>query len=664
MADFAELLNEEQERLVQLERELLGSLTQSLNVYGAHEQDRALLAQLIEGLDELFLLVVVGEFNSGKSAFINALIGQTVLAEGVTPTTSQINILRYGEQPTQRQRSQDVLEVLYPAPFLRDIALVDTPGTNAVIERHQELTEHFVPRSDLVLFVTSAERPFTQSEREFLTRVRNWGKKIVVVVNKVDLLPDPNQRDQVLRFVRDQFVRLLQLEPAIFPVSGRLAMTAKQLGERGDPRRWQDSGFGPLETFIFQTLDQQSRIRLKLLNPVQVARRILGHYTTITRERLALLEQDARTVNDIERQLDFYEQDLRADFNARLATVNNLLYELNDRGERYFDEVLRVTKVMELIRTDKIKRDFEANVIADTPRRIENAVQEVVDWLVERDLRLWQEVSNYLNQRRQVGGGNEFLPRGGVLENFNSSRQALLREVTQKARAVVESYDQRREAEILEQSTRQALAQAMLTEIGAIGIGAALAVIIGSAAADLTGLLFTLVIGGLGIYILPARRRKAKAEFRRKIEDLRIRLTGVLRDQFEGEVRRSVEGVRNAISPYTRFVRAEQQRFHEFEADFEQFNSNLNHFENEIETTLSRAGQRQQPLNEQLPPADYVALPAPPPEPAYPAEAAEPQPGPTYPGTEPSSERPYPSPSGQPDDFSEQNLPYPPPLGD
>jgi small GTP-binding protein len=645
VADFSEILNQQQMQLVQAERTLLGDLNTTLSEFGAHENDRVLLSQLVEGLDELFLLVVVGEFNSGKSAFINALIGQTVLTEGVTPTTSQINILRYGPQAGQRIRNGDVLEVFHPAPFLREISLVDTPGTNAVIERHQELTEHFVPRSDLVIFVTSAERPFTQSEREFLTRVRNWGKKIVVVINKIDLLPDPAQRDQVLRFVHDQFVRLLEIEPAIFTVSGRQAIQAKQQGN--NPQLWQSSGFGPLEDFIFRTLDQQSRIRLKLLNPVQVARRVLGHYSRVARDRLATLDQDARTVDEIERQLGVYSDDLRADFNARLSAINNLIYELNERGERFFDNVIRLTNLRQLIKTDQIKRDFEAEVIADTPRRIEGAVHELVDWLVERDLRLWRDVTTYLNQRRQQSGSENLLAQSGVLGNFSASRQALLREVTQKARAVVESYDQRREAEDLAFSTRQALAQATLTEIGAIGIGAALAALIGTAAADVTGLLFAVVVGGVGVYLIPARRRKAKAEFRRKIEDLRIRLTGVLRDQFEAEHRRSVEGVRDAIAPYSRFVRAEQQRFDDFAGRFEQFNRELNRFEGEIENVLASL-----PQPERLTANSYVALPEPTPEPAYPADEVY----------RPASTPPSPPsrPVENPDDYS----PFPPPLTD
>ena len=78
-----------------------------------------------------------------------------------------------------------------PVELLRDIHIVDTPGTNAVIREHEAITADFVPRSDLVLFVTSADRPFTESERQFLTAMREWGKKIVIVINKMDLFDTP-----------------------------------------------------------------------------------------------------------------------------------------------------------------------------------------------------------------------------------------------------------------------------------------------------------------------------------------------------------------------------------------------------------------------------------------------------------------------------------------
>src|SRR5512142_779501 len=193
MASPSGLLSERESKLRSRSRSTIEDLRTELAGFGAAKEDLDILRQAARDLDELFMLVIVGEFNSGKSALINALMGADLLEEGVTPTTSSINILRYGPQRLERWSGRHVLEREFDHPFLRDVAVVDTPGTNAVLREHQELTEEFVPRSDLVLFVTSVERPFTESERAFLEAIRRWGKKVVLVINKVDLLRRPGE---------------------------------------------------------------------------------------------------------------------------------------------------------------------------------------------------------------------------------------------------------------------------------------------------------------------------------------------------------------------------------------------------------------------------------------------------------------------------------------
>jgi hypothetical protein len=120
-----------------------------------------------------------------------------VLPEGVTPTTDRINLLRWGPEVSEHAREAYLLERTHPAELLRELNIVDTPGTNAVVRRHEELTRDFVPRSDLVLFVTSADRPFTESERQFLEQIRAWGKKIVLIINKADILATAGELEQV-----------------------------------------------------------------------------------------------------------------------------------------------------------------------------------------------------------------------------------------------------------------------------------------------------------------------------------------------------------------------------------------------------------------------------------------------------------------------------------
>ena len=186
------------------ERALLERASRVLDSLGgdAAEDDRRHMGEAERALEGFFLLVVAGEFNSGKSSVINVLIGERVLPEGVTPTTDRINLLHHGEQAAERVVEEFVLERTHPAELLRDLTVVDTPGTNAVIRRHEELTRDFVPRSDLILFVTSADRPFTESERDFLEHLRGWGKKVVFIVNKLDILASEEEVEEVVEYVR------------------------------------------------------------------------------------------------------------------------------------------------------------------------------------------------------------------------------------------------------------------------------------------------------------------------------------------------------------------------------------------------------------------------------------------------------------------------------
>ncbi|MBN8134009.1 dynamin family protein, partial [Vibrio vulnificus] len=89
---------------------------------------------------------------------LNALLGAELLKEGVTPTTDRINLITYGEQAKLEPQGPDLTLIYLPHALLKDLRMVDTPGTNAILEHHQVLTERFLPRADLILFVTSADR--------------------------------------------------------------------------------------------------------------------------------------------------------------------------------------------------------------------------------------------------------------------------------------------------------------------------------------------------------------------------------------------------------------------------------------------------------------------------------------------------------------------------
>src|SRR5687767_4498130 len=240
---------------VEDEREWLSKLQRALDRFDTPAADKSALERSIAQLDRLFLLAVIGEFNAGKSAFVNALVGARVLEEGVTPTTTKLQVLQYGETRGRMIDSSGADVVTAPVSFLQDINIVDTPGTNAIFREHERLTNEFVPQADLVLFVTSVDRPFTESERAFLENIRNWGKKIVIVINKIDVLERVEDRDQVRRFVAEHAEALLGSKPEVFSVSARHALRSK-LGDSSAAKVAGDQ-FPDLEQYVASTLDQQ-----------------------------------------------------------------------------------------------------------------------------------------------------------------------------------------------------------------------------------------------------------------------------------------------------------------------------------------------------------------------------------------------------------------------
>ncbi len=341
------VLSEGQSELLTEERRLLQELQAALVRFEAAAEDRSTLEHSIRQLDELFLLVVVGEFNSGKSTFINALLGSRILDEGVTPTTTRIQHLVYGKEVERAGGADGIDSVTAPVELLREVHIVDTPGTNALDRHHEALTQEFVPRSDLVLFVTSADRPFTESERAFMERIRGWGKKLVLVINKIDFLESEPERQEVLDFIAYNSQRLLGFVPEVFAVSSRRALAAK-LGD-GEGSLLEESRFGPLESYLVSTLDEQERVRLKFLNPLGVGQRLAGKYLEAADGRLALLTDDVKTLEDLERQLGLYQEDMAREFRFRLTDVDNILHEFEKRGLEFFDETFRLPRAIDLL---------------------------------------------------------------------------------------------------------------------------------------------------------------------------------------------------------------------------------------------------------------------------------------------------------------------------
>jgi ribosome biogenesis GTPase A len=158
------------------------------NRFGASPATRKTLSEQIEQIQENFLFVVVGEVNAGKSSFVNALLGAKVSAASQAITTMDVQKIVYGEEEMLiKDAGKRILIKKFPADILKEITIVDTPGTNSRELDHQIITNQFIPYSNLVVFIFQMDNIHVQSAWDFFDKIKsNWSKKVVFVLTKSD----------------------------------------------------------------------------------------------------------------------------------------------------------------------------------------------------------------------------------------------------------------------------------------------------------------------------------------------------------------------------------------------------------------------------------------------------------------------------------------------
>lgn len=365
-------LLEEQKELIETSK-LLASKVEAM-ARSTEEETLALLSSqqyssghFLKGLqlEATFSVVVAGEFNAGKSTLINALIGKKLLETGALPITDSITVVRAAgetasnddkdaQEAPSTSSSQPPLGIVVHsvdnAPLLEDLTLVDTPGTNSAWIDHTERTKKMLPAADLILFVTSADRPFSESERSLLQSIQAYRKNIVVIINKMDILEtsaatEDQQKNAIVEFVTDKASELLGARPVVLPVSGRSALEAKlpQLASNSSLSNetersvtWERSNFGALESFLKETLTGRAKVRSKLSNPIGVTEGVMAECLRILDHQREELRSDFSTLAMVESQFDGWKKELSADLTLSRTRMTELVEQEGQRCEILF----------------------------------------------------------------------------------------------------------------------------------------------------------------------------------------------------------------------------------------------------------------------------------------------------------------------------------------
>ena len=400
----------------------LGEIATSLGAKSLKERlDRELVKKLEE---DRFHLVVVGEFNHGKSTFVNALLGESVLPVGVTPTTAAIHHLKYAERPEATVVFQsghresiafeearriavgggkssdevDYLEVGYPAKLLEErILLVDTPGVNDLSLQRADITYSYIPRADAVLFLLDAGQILKESERQFLNDklLKASRDKIVFVITKWDILNE-DEKKEALAYARTQLANLVK-DPVVFPISAETALQGGGTDKSGMPEL-----LAHLTTFL---AEERGRILLDnalgegvnvgnlLSKGVDARRRSLSMKTEELERRIKTLEEDLKgTAGTIEQRRMKIREEISG---IKVGAQKDL--------ERFVEDTIRqLPNVIESAKQDDLRKFLPA-FLEDTFRQWAEAeskeIAHKLEELAEKTIALIKEDAHDATKR-------------------------------------------------------------------------------------------------------------------------------------------------------------------------------------------------------------------------------------------------------------------------
>lgn len=537
---------------------LVAHLRELADVIG-HDELRVAITDIEMRLNDPFMFVIVGEVKAGKSSFINALLdtGQDICKVGVAPVTDSIQEIIYGH-PAREEVVNPYFKVIHqPVEILKDIAIVDTPGTNTIIQHHQELTERFVPSSDLIVFVFEAKNPYRQSAWEFFEFIHeDWRKKVIFILQQKDLMPDDDLQVN-MEGLRQHAEKKGLDDPVVFAVS------AKQELE-GDH---DNSGFEDVRAFIRDHITGGRQLILKLESHLNTIANLSGRITDAIALRRRQYESDVRFRQDIteslsqqkyhaKRQADMLVENVVASYqsitdekakklHAGLAFFKVLRRTINSM----FDKNASIRKWLEEFLND-LESDFQERLrikLNDSVLELAESIQQMATIL---DLKIRQS-ETILKQRDDI------------FSDIAERRSQVMRELRQEFETFLNNTESFKDSDLFPQT--ESMSPNLAAGSGIAIVGVILTAVTSGMVFDITGGILTAVGVIFAGISLGVQRSRLVRKFRQEMAKGRDQLEESLGSDLKLYVDRVAEKMEANFSSFDQMLSEEKTAIEELE---------------------------------------------------------------------------------------------------
>ena len=451
------------------------------------------IAGIKQQLKSPFSIFICGEFNAGKSSLLNHLGESAIAPVGILPTTKEIES--------------------YNPEGLGGLVFIDSPGTNSIIDQHQELTENYLKQADIILFLTSIERPLSKSEQDFLTIVDNtWARKVIVGVNKIDLAT-PEEVNQVTNYIAEGLSNIFTEAPPIFPISSHSG-----------------AGMDEFKSFLVSFLAEKERMKLKLQGPQNSLLVYLGK----------LVEKNQTIQEKLEAEKAIFDRSLRR-ITERLEEYKMMFGIFQGNIENLFRNLTyAIYKII----------DNKLNFLSLAKKRLTNEDDGLEEKLTTaiKEVQLDQNLQNIFKE---------------ATTTFLQYRDRIIRETTEDIATTITLDKDQLTIPILESDAVdiktmseniKAAADQGLNNSGKLGMFAIITgfggqILFTAASLDASAFVLSAVLGVLSFNALPRQSQKLKTQLEATFLELKQNYTNTLWKALATELNESLAKVMEVIQP-------------------------------------------------------------------------------------------------------------------
>ncbi len=541
-----------------------------------HQELEKTVKDIKDRIDDPYMFVIVGEVKAGKSSFINALLGDKEICKvAPSPMTDTIQQIVYGENENVININPYLKRITQPVDILKDIAIVDTPGTNTIIDHHQEITENFIPASDLIVFVFESKNPYRQSSWDFFDFIKEeWRKKIIFVLQQKDLV-QPDDLKVNINGVKDHAIKKGIMEPRVFPVSALLELN-------GDK---ENSGYKDIRAFIYNNITGGKAPFLKLLNNADTALNINDKIYEGVLLRKEQYEADFRFRKDIKDTLDQQEQKTNRQVSV---LVENLLASYDRITNKKKEELRTGIGFVSMVRRsfkstfsgEKSSKQWLESITQeleqDLNREFKNKLQEGVIDIADSIQQMGKLIDMKIKNSQTILKENH-----EIFSDIAERRANVLKDLQQAFEGFLKKSENFYDSDLLESG--QNISSNLVTGSGIAIVGVIIKSLTEIAIIDITGYIFTAIgflFAGLTITWSKSKLiKKYESEVLKGRERIEIEVTEKL-NNYTNKIKNRID---DNFMKFDQLLEDEKQTIEHLESEFERIQKSIGEIRMEVE---------------------------------------------------------------------------------